>query len=435
MIPTDSLSDTRTMPALPRESRADLTVSSRRLHIALITVGFLLRFGFVLWKKTYVQFPGAPYPYAMEVSSIAAHLVRGQGFSSPFVQDTGPTAWVAPLYPLLVAAVFKLFGVYSNLSAIVLLGIQSLMAAITGSAIYGLARRTLGQRVALLSAWIWTVSPIFFRWPTSWIWDFAASALLLATIMIVTLDAASENRSRTWIVLGILWGVTALTNPALLSLLPFSYAYAFFPRTPRPWKNALLSAALCCAIVLPWGIRNDLVFGQPVFLRSNFWFEFHLGNYHYSNGMGYFGFHPGGNPRELRRYAELGEQAYIRQAKQEALSFVRQYPREFVDLTLHRILWFWDGTPLIYQSREWWQPWEFWPLSVTAWLGLIFLLTRRPSGWLLYAACIIVYPMPYYLVYPVAKYRYAIEPEMLILSVFLASVLWSEFSTRKTQLA
>jgi hypothetical protein len=38
----------------------------------------------------------------------------------------------------------------------------------------------------------------------------------------------------------------------------------------------------------------------------------------------------------------------------------------------------------------------------------------------------IVYPLPYYLVYPVAKYRYAIEPEMLLLSVFLASVLWSE---------
>jgi hypothetical protein len=43
--------------------------------------------------------------------------------------------------------------------------------------------------------------------------------------------------------------------------------------------------------------------------------------------------------------------------------------------------------------------------------------------------------MPYYLVYPAAKYRYAIEPEMLILSVFLASVLWSEFSKRKTQRA
>lgn len=422
------------MPATQQGNRTDLTLSSRGLHIALITVGFLLRFGFVLWKETYVQIPGAPYPYAMEVSSIAAHLVRGQGFSSPFLQDTAPTAWVAPLYPLLVAAIFKLFGVYSNLSAIVLLGIQSLMAAITGSAIYGLARRTLGQSVALVSAWIWTVSPIFFRWPTSWIWDFAAGALLLATILIMTLDAASENRSRTWIVLGILWGVTALTNPALLSLLPSSYAYAFFPRTPRPWKNALLSVALCCAIVLPWAIRNEFVFGQPVFLRSNFWFEFHLGNYHFSNGMGYFGLHPGGNPRELRRYAELGEQGYIRQAKQEALTFVRQYPREFVDLTLHRILWFWDGTSLLYQSAEWWQPWEFWPLSLAAWLGLIFLLTRRPSGWLLYSACMIVYPMPYYLVYPVAKYRYAIEPEMLILSVFLASVLWSEFS-RKTQRA
>jgi len=58
---------------------------------------------------------------------------------------------------------------------------------------------------------------------------------------------------------------------------------------------------------------------------------------------------------------------------------------------------------------------------------MIFILTRQPRGWVLYAACLMVYPLPYYFVYPIAKYRYAIEPEMLLLSVYLASVLWSEF--------
>ena len=180
-------------------------------------------------------------------------------------------------------------------------------------------------------------------------------------------------------------------------------------------------------MISPWAIRNMLVFGHPVFLRSNFWFEFHLGNYHYSNGMGYLGFHPGANPWQLRKYAELGEQGYVQSAKTEALNFVRQYPREFIDLTLHRTLWFWDGTPLLYQGQEWWRPWKFWPLSVTAWLGMIFILTRQPRVWVLYAACLMVYPLPYYFIYPIAKYRYAIEPEMLLLSVYLASVLWSEF--------
>jgi len=38
------------------------------------------------------------------------------------------------------------------------------------------------------------------------------------------------------------------------------------------------------------------------------------------------------------------------------------------------------------------------------WLGLLFVLTRRPRGWLLFAAAL--------LVYPVSKYRHAIEPEL-----------------------
>ena len=108
---------------------------------------------------------------------------------------------------------------------------------------------------------------------------------------------------------------------------------------------------------------------------------------------------------------------------------MKQYPGEFIELTLHRVLWFWDGTPLRYQAQEWWQPWKFWPLSAAAWLGLIFLLTRHLRGWPLYAVCLGVYPLPYYLTYPMAKYRHAIEPEMLLLSVYLATVLWSEFVT------
>jgi hypothetical protein len=81
---------------------------------------------------------------------------------------------------------------------------------------------------------------------------------------------------------------------------------------------------------------------------------------------------------------------------------------------------------MIYTSREWWRPWEFWPLSCGGWLGLIFALTRRVRGWLLYAAPVLAYPVPYYLSYCSSRYRHAIEPELLLLSVYFASVLWGE---------
>jgi hypothetical protein len=37
-----------------------------------------------------------------------------------------------------------------------------------------------------------------------------------------------------------------------------------------------------------------------------------------------------------------------------------------------------------------------------------------------------VYPVPYYLSYCSSRYRHAIEPELLLLSVYFAYVLWGE---------
>jgi 4-amino-4-deoxy-L-arabinose transferase-like glycosyltransferase len=404
----------------------------RNLYILLLVCGFILRFGFVLWKKTYLRAPGSILPFGSEICSIAEHIVRGQGFSSPFFQDTGPTAWIAPVYPYLCALVFRIFGIYSVASAIVLLGIQCIMAAATGITIHALGRRTFGPQVGFLAAWIWTLSPFFFRWPVSWIWDFTASAFLLSAVFIVTIDVAEKNTRKLWLSFGALWAVIALTNPALLSVMPFAFLYAASVnhRYFRLWiGSAALAGVLFAVLVSPWLIRNERVFGQLVFFRNNYWFEFHLGNYHFSNGMGYTGRHPGVNPAELEKYAAWGELRYIDYYKQDSFAFVRKYPSEFADLTLHRALWFWDGSRLIYWTREWWKPWEFWPLSVLGWLGLLFVFTRRPRGWPLFAATLIVYPIPYYLAYPVAKYRHATEPELLLLSVYLAFVLWGEIQT------
>ena len=329
-------------------------------------------------------------------------------------------------------AVFRLFGIYSVASAIVLLGIQCLIAAATGITIHALGRRTLGPQIGFCAAWIWALSPIFFRWPVSWIWDFTASAFLLSVVFIITLDAAEKNTRKLWLALGALWAVIALTNPALLSVMPFTFLYAAFTnrRALRPWFASLtLAGVLFAALVTPWLIRNERVLGRPVFFRSNYWFEFHLGNYHFSNGLGYSGKHPTANPAELKKYAAMGEMRYLDYYKEDGLRFVREYPAEFRSLTFHRALWFWDGTPLHYQTREWWRPWQFWPLSLGGWLGLLFLLTRRPRGWPLFTSALVVYPIPYYFAYPVAKYRHAIEPELLLLSVYLVFVLWGEVRT------
>src|SRR5258706_9428229 len=116
------------------------------LYGSLLGIGFLLRLGFMLGHKLYGFHPAAIF----EVSSIAAHIARGQGFSSPFAADTGPTAWIAPAYPYFVAAVFKIFGIYSATSMAVVLAVQCLMAGATGVTLFLLGQRALGAGIGVL---------------------------------------------------------------------------------------------------------------------------------------------------------------------------------------------------------------------------------------------------------------------------------------------
>ncbi len=59
--------------------------------------------------------------------------------------------------------------------------------------------------------------------------------------------------------------------------------------------------------------------------------------------------------------------------------------------------------------------------SVLAIWGLSRALRqKRPGAWL-FAGLILTYPSVYYFVYPHARYRHPIEPELLILIVFLLS--------------
>src|SRR2546427_10404075 len=53
-----------------------------------------------------------------EIYTLSLHDALPICFSSPFHLDTGPTAWVTPVYPYLVALVFRLFDSYSAASAI-----------------------------------------------------------------------------------------------------------------------------------------------------------------------------------------------------------------------------------------------------------------------------------------------------------------------------
>jgi 4-amino-4-deoxy-L-arabinose transferase-like glycosyltransferase len=405
----------------------------------MIIVAFLMRIAFMFWGNTY-QFPpsGNHFSFGFETGSIAGAIARGEGFSSPFGDPTGPTAWIGPLYPYLVAGIFKIFGLFSTTSAVVILSINSLFAALTCWPIYQIGRRVFGERAGLVAGWTWAVVPFFFRYAITWVWDPPISAFLLACGAMLVLKI-EDTSWRPWIGLGVLAGLAALLNPALTTLFPLLIFWAVWKlrrKGLKAYRQALVALVLMGAVISPWLIRNRVVLGKWVFLRDNAGFEFALGNFPGSPGVPFAGAHPAVNPRVFGQYRDWGELTFIAKKHDEAMRWVHAQPAEFLALSLKRVKDFWDGSELNYEPpSDPWRPWMVALESAPALLGLLLACVRRIRNIGPIVLVMLVYPLPYYVVYTNPRYRHAIEPFMVILIGYFIVAIYEEFRAGFTRRA
>ena len=416
----------------------------RSITIWLVLAAFILRMAFMLGAGTY----GFEHPDDQsdknEDTYIARSLVEGHGFSSPFSTTyTGPTAWVTPVYPYFVAFAFKQFGVMSHKAYFFIETVQSLFSALTVIPLIGIAGYIRRRSGGLLAAGLWAFFPWFSRWALTWIWETSLSALLLACLLWYGLWLRQQSSRIAWIGFGAFWGFTLLVNPALLSVLPVTLIVSLYDPA-RIWKQKLQAASVvfiaCFLVISPWLMRNRVVMGKWVFLRDNFGFEFSLGNYHLSFGRGWGGRHPSVNPREFARYLEMGELGYVQTNTNDAIQFVRQYPKEFLTLCAKRVVYFWDGSGMQYRGpvAPYWLPWSFAIFSLLLLPALWICSRLKIPYWQMLFAVILIYPIPYYLTHPPVRYRHIIEPEMvLLIALALAEGIsrlsqWRTFELKKT---
>jgi len=167
-------------------------------------------------------------PFQTETGHIAYSIASGKGFSSPFQRDTGPTAWLAPVYPYLLAGIFKILGVYTLRSFFVALILNILFSAGACVPIFCAGKRIAGLGVASAAAWLWALFPNAVIIPFEWIWDTSLSALLVAILLWATLALKESGRVRDWCLYGFLWGIALLTNPAIATLCPVLLAWAAY---------------------------------------------------------------------------------------------------------------------------------------------------------------------------------------------------------------
>src|SRR6202162_2222324 len=189
------------------------------LLIVVVAVGARLAFAWDQARKI-PDTALATAPFEQETGSIARSIAAGSGFSNPFGRPTGPTAWLTPVYPLLVVAVFKIFGVFTVQSFFFLVFLNILFSAAVCVPIFYVGKRVAGVGVAAGAAWLWALVPNAIMTPFEWIWDTSLAALLAATLLWATLKLADSQRLRDWCAYGLLWGFTLMLNATLAALFP-----------------------------------------------------------------------------------------------------------------------------------------------------------------------------------------------------------------------
>jgi len=396
----------------------------RRKLFWIVLIGFVLRVSFVIVGHTYkINEQRGTFGFGWEMGRIAQSLADGHGYANPFHDPTGPTAWEPPVYPFFMAGVFKVFGVYTKLSAFVLLAVNSFFSALTCVPVFFIARRSFGLKLAKWCAWTWSLFPYAMYWAVKWLWETSITMFVVAALVLWAMRLAEGRRVSEWVGWGALWGVGALMNPSILSLLPFIGLWIVWQlaRSRKPWiLQAAVAAIVFWACITPWLIRNYETFHQPVFLRTNFGAEFRMGNGPGANGTWMSFIHPTHNVLEFARYQQMGEIAYVKMRKQEALAWIKANPGQFAKVTIARVVYYWTSVP--------WGTAIMLPKnaltlasSITAFWGLFLMRKQRRPGWALFAIAMFVYPLVYYFVFPHPRYRAPIEPLMAILIVFLFS--------------
>lgn len=403
-------------------------------------------------------------PFLFEAGNIAHSLAIGTGFANPFRIATGPTAWMTPVYPLLLSGVFRLFGSYTFASYIAATGLNILFIAAACLPIFAIGKRIGGVGLGATAAWLWAVFPNAILLTFESMWDACLDALLAAVILWATLAIERSRRSRDWLGYGLLWGLALMTNPTLASLLPFLLGWLVW----RAWQSArrvdgepqpcasqarngpaakravggpalALAVAILCSV--PWTIRNERAFHRFVPLRSVLGLQLWLGNNPNARQTWRAQLHPIFNQSERDAYVRMGEVAYMRAKLNAALGFMTARPVHAAALAWSRFVAIWaGGTPtpledLLHNRSLWFRYVLIFNLLVSlgTLAGIVILSRRRNPKAFPLAVFPLVFPCAYYFTLAMPRYRLPIDPMVMLLSaVTLVSIFGASREQEKT---
>jgi 4-amino-4-deoxy-L-arabinose transferase-like glycosyltransferase len=180
-----------------------------------------------------------------------------------------PTASRPPLYPLLLSpfeGVRQRLGSHIHIYGLlhVVLGVATVLGVWRLGQLWG-----LGASGSLVAAGLMTLDPILINQSVQIMTETLAALLAVLALLAIT-RSARECSLRRALLCGALLGLCVLCRPTFLVWL-LGVAIVF-PLACDGRRRLLRTAALAvaaAAVLAPWAIRNQIVFGWPVIITSH----------------------------------------------------------------------------------------------------------------------------------------------------------------------
>ena len=419
-----------------------------RLSPLYLAIGITALLITLLWQSHIIKNTWR-YAKAFEYEWVAGSLWGGYGYSfDPATAWLGPygdgttyslTAWVEPLYTFAIAIAVKIYGEYGRL---VLTLLNVVWLGSSGILIFLLIGEIFDPKVGLYTTILFFILHACRPEIILYIGNAALAGFLYCLSAYLLLKNIKDPTISNSILLGTTIGIANLNHAGSLLLAPLCALIIVINlgiRKTTAWRTNLILITTTGLLLFPWVLRNYVVFGTFVPVRSGFGYNLYIGNPALArtftpvlkvDGVSSLPLWTAENPyqsmqllRDLKYDAALANYSIHVVSKNSSADYLSYNEVERDRVFLNRSLAFLRAEPLLSMKMMFWKMIAFLTfgkirlgvVSIAAILGS--LLFNKDNRVVSLAILVVGYMFPYILSLPIYyRYRTPIEPILFVLS-------------------
>jgi 4-amino-4-deoxy-L-arabinose transferase-like glycosyltransferase len=205
-----------------------------------------------------ISFGRPPYKDNRWNDSVGWNLAQGHGFTASPGPPYTPGLYRTPAHPALLAVTYSVFG-HSYRAAYVA---QGVVDSFTALLVFGIGARLFWNAVGVAAGILYALYPYAAIFCSIMTQDILLTFAVTATLYLLIRALERPSEVLRWVAVGAMLGLTALVKP-FLALFSVVIALAVLA-AKLPWRIRIRSLAVAAVVsilvILPWGIRNYVVF-------------------------------------------------------------------------------------------------------------------------------------------------------------------------------